>query len=204
MKSMRLAYDHSTCPCKANCSQTGSLQTPAAHVAVEKMSRLEKAIVLAMELTARLMAPLSPTRRAQLSWSTNSLPALIWKFTWSSFNAVDCCSMLPNRAEYEGGLSKEIWSSSFCASFSILDGTSRLTAEQVIKADFRAPEYQLWMLDTLEAPIRSHSPCHPGTVIINNAKITASSSSQPKMMQGNMLPATIKYVCQAYLWKSAL
>lgn len=52
---------------EANCSQTGSLQTPAAHVAVEKMSRLEKAIVLAMKLTARLMAPLSPTRRAQLS-----------------------------------------------------------------------------------------------------------------------------------------
>ena len=170
MKSMRFAYDHSTCSCEANCSQAGSLQTPAAHVAVKKMSRLEKAIVLAMKLTARLMAPLSQTRRAQLSWSTTSLPAFIWKVTWSSFNAVGCCSMLSNRAKYEGGLSKEIWNSSFCASFCILDGTSRLTAEQVIKAGFRAPEYQLWMLDNLEAPIRSHSPCHPGTVIIKNAK----------------------------------
>ena len=54
-KGMSLAYGHSTYPCRANCSQTGSLQTPAAHVAVENVSRLEKAIDVAMKLTAGLI-----------------------------------------------------------------------------------------------------------------------------------------------------
>ena len=64
---VKVENKQSTCPWRANCSQTGSLQTALAHVAVDKISRLQKAIDLAMTRTTSLMAPLSPIKRVQLS-----------------------------------------------------------------------------------------------------------------------------------------